>query len=1319
MGTIVHRARKRLTRCTRCSHGGELIGPVHVLLFTLLAGDRGPGLPVWSDAYRPRLDDRRRADIPLVTTVRADNCAHLISDPLAPVQRLIEAFVRVILRSVYTIGQGRVLSSPPDRLAHQGLVRNRAVIARGDLAKHKHSKSPVKTIGMSASGTGGDDDSVAEYMSLVGKRTGFLEHLCEHPAKKRDLIDELGVSRSTVDRALDDLQDAGLVRYTDGVYETTAAGVLAVKHYRSYIDQATDITAAHEALQPLPPDTRLDPAMVVGASVNLAEGPRPYQALQPLETALGNATRIRALLPNVADSRYIDLYRSRATMGADVELVLSSQLSDTLKTQFPSVCKEMAEAASFSVSEAAVPPFGVVLADDGGVTTVSVVVYTEAGSVHAVTHAGTLDAVRWAESLFEEVAEEATGVTESFRDVDVPSGTCSASQAHDTVMDTSADSSPDDLSVDLEAEGFTRLSREYFAQREPRDPATCWRTGLRLVDVAAGYAVDRTRGDADDRTNITESVTARLRDGTDTAILGPLGAGKSTVCKAVAWEWYRDEVGPVFYRESGQMDSFESVARLRTVLEEQAGHALVVVEDAVRAEANAALTLGQQFDGNSDVTFLFDARESEWQNPDALPIDARLDSYRTDGIETVRLPSLDEQECRRFVNHFERTTGRDVPATADELLNEIRRETPDGETRRGEVLLLFYRLARYAQTTADADDSAPTALIEDVQRTYRDRSKAAPLSIEVAVMINLLNAAQVGVYPEYVQAIADEGEHEAVERQLEAFEGSVIFPSATRTEHLARKEAVHEAWSAEFLWQLLESESPRRAHRIVADCVSAVLELADDQDRRDRIEWFYEGQRNRLNVIADSPTEWCDTLVEQLLTLGLKRPALAPLFGKSEYSRFSLPDACSETTRLRCSLWRGQMNQQASNFERARHEYEHLITAAEDASVEQSQQTSLQAEAYTHLGRTLSEEGDLSAAIDALEEAEQRYRELETPDGVADTLTERGYIEKTRGNLEAARDHIETARDLYQDVENDSGRAECLLELGIMDHRQGQPDSGYEQVETALEIYQRLNARDEEARCLNGLGTIAAQQGRFEEAKDHFQRSIEIAREVEDKHREANGLNNLARACGLEGSYEEAITYQEAAADIYEAIDDTNGLAACYHNLGEVAREQGDLDAAEEYLEDAGSIRQQANHTRRMYRSIHSLGVVELERGNYETAREHLREALEKFREFDEQRREAACLLRLGGLAMDTGDLTTSRQHTEDAVECCRAANAQDVMVDSLEQFVTICEKRGETQAAIEYCQEAVQVTEDAGMTQRREQLVDRRRQLEGTIEAD
>jgi len=66
--------------------------------------------------------------------------------------------------------------------------------------------------------------------------------------RKHELVDELDHSRSTVNRAIDELEAAGLVAgETDG-YRTTLTGRLLAQSYRRFLTVAADVDAASETL---------------------------------------------------------------------------------------------------------------------------------------------------------------------------------------------------------------------------------------------------------------------------------------------------------------------------------------------------------------------------------------------------------------------------------------------------------------------------------------------------------------------------------------------------------------------------------------------------------------------------------------------------------------------------------------------------------------------------------------------------------------------------------------------------------------------------------------------------------------------------------------------------------------------------------------------------------------------------------------------------------------------------------------------------------------------------------------------------------------
>jgi predicted transcriptional regulator len=353
------------------------------------------------------------------------------------------------------------------------------------------------------------------------------------------LVDEMDLSRSTINRAIAELGEAGFVEETSAGITATLAGRLAVDRLDVFQTELGDLVAADAVVDPLPADVSLTTDAIVGAQAVLATDPMPYQPLELVHDELVDADRYQALLPVLDDPRHVRLlYEHVVTEGREANLVVTPPVFETFRKEFPRRMAAMAKAEEFRVSVTAdLPPFAVCCVEDGTDRSVAIVVFTDTGTVHGAVLNDTDDAVEWAADSFETAAGAATDRTAALV-ADTDGGTVTDS------LGVGLASRGQSLSVPLERDGFIRLDTTYFGNKPIADPETAWRAGLSLVEVHTGYAVKRTH-DADDvgaKTGPAESVTERLMstlaDGTDCVVVGPPGAGKSTLCKRVACAWY-------------------------------------------------------------------------------------------------------------------------------------------------------------------------------------------------------------------------------------------------------------------------------------------------------------------------------------------------------------------------------------------------------------------------------------------------------------------------------------------------------------------------------------------------------------------------------------------------------------------------------------------------------------------------------------------------------------------------------------------------------------------------------------------------------------
>jgi len=130
--------------------------------------------------------------------------------------------------------------------------------------------------------------------------------------RKHELVDELDHSRSTVNRAIDELEAAGLVAgETDG-YRTTLTGRLLAQSYRRFLTVAADVDAASETLaRSVPTSHSRRPRC--GRRHLPRRGPDPYRPLERLDAVLADADSIAAALPTPRPppARSVPIHRRR------------------------------------------------------------------------------------------------------------------------------------------------------------------------------------------------------------------------------------------------------------------------------------------------------------------------------------------------------------------------------------------------------------------------------------------------------------------------------------------------------------------------------------------------------------------------------------------------------------------------------------------------------------------------------------------------------------------------------------------------------------------------------------------------------------------------------------------------------------------------------------------------------------------------------------------------------------------------------------------------------------------------------------------------
>lgn len=114
-----------------------------------------------------------------------------------------------------------------------------------------------------------------EVLNVVSARRTVLGRLATDALDPSGLAAELGRSRSTVDRAVSDLETAGLIERTNGRYRATVAGVLALEEFDRLADRLTTAAGVSHLFEPIATDIPLGSRFLDGCEVVLTSASEP------------------------------------------------------------------------------------------------------------------------------------------------------------------------------------------------------------------------------------------------------------------------------------------------------------------------------------------------------------------------------------------------------------------------------------------------------------------------------------------------------------------------------------------------------------------------------------------------------------------------------------------------------------------------------------------------------------------------------------------------------------------------------------------------------------------------------------------------------------------------------------------------------------------------------------------------------------------------------------------------------------------------------------------------------------------------------------
>jgi len=248
-------------------------------------------------------------------------------------------------------------------------------------------------------------------LDLLDRRADLLRAVREGARPKPELAAALSVSRSTVDRAVRELETSGLVERAGGV-ALTLKGRLALESYEAFVAHLQDLNAAETALETLPDDARVDRVVFRDATVVEATPVAPQRATEAYRSLVADATRVEGYASALLDGN-VQTFRDRIVEdGLEADLVLDPDVLDALVGTHGSAVDDALGTGRLTLLEASDRlAYSLMLVETPATTHACALFYDDAGHTGLVRNDAP-EAVEWAEGVYADLRAAADPLPE-------------------------------------------------------------------------------------------------------------------------------------------------------------------------------------------------------------------------------------------------------------------------------------------------------------------------------------------------------------------------------------------------------------------------------------------------------------------------------------------------------------------------------------------------------------------------------------------------------------------------------------------------------------------------------------------------------------------------------------------------------------------------------------------------------------------------------------------------------------------------------------------------------------------------------------------
>jgi serine/threonine protein kinase/Tfp pilus assembly protein PilF len=238
--------------------------------------------------------------------------------------------------------------------------------------------------------------------------------------------------------------------------------------------------------------------------------------------------------------------------------------------------------------------------------------------------------------------------------------------------------------------------------------------------------------------------------------------------------------------------------------------------------------------------------------------------------------------------------------------------------------------------------------------------------------------------------------------------------------------------------------------------------------------------------------------------------------------------------------------------------------------------------AFLRLAMAYGRRQDSTNAENAFAQAEKLYQTLDSSEGRAEVMYQRGVMYLVGGKLKESEEQLNKVLEMLQQADSSNVNLYQLtrtqLELSLLYRDQGNLDRAKEMASKAITIAQSNgNLKNIAANGLIDLGLAFLSHGDFDNARVYFQQALDLARRDHLTASEKRSQLALGRLNFQLSNYDDAVVQLKEALDFFKTRGYPRDTSLALTLLGRSYQDMGQDDQAQIYFNEGYQLATQSN----------------------------------------------------------------------------------------------------------------------------------------------